>query len=166
MVRRVSVAALALASFGCSQTPRTQVMLVIDTDITNVDTLYVEASSPEGRMQIANAFVGPSEPPLPRVLGLAQQTSGRLGPFTVRVTAREGSRDRYTRTLRFDFQPRRTLQLHVALPASCITTRCEPDETCAEAGCRPILVAAPELTEWTGDPTPAPLILAMPDGGV
>ena len=152
---------------GCSQTPRTEVLLVVDTDLRGpdgIDTFVVNVFSPEGDAQLADAMI--VDGALPRTLGLVHE-GGRLGPFTAVVEGRRGVTPQLQRTVRFSFQQGRTLMLRVDLLAQCVGTSCLGDQTCAAGGCRSIDVAPEELVEWTG--TPAPLdvdaAVAPSDGG-
>jgi hypothetical protein len=160
---RTNQLALALAALvapclvmaGCSQAPRTEVVLVVDTDLRGsdgVDTFLVTVTSPEGQVQLADAMI--ADGALPRTLGLVYD-GGRLGPFTAVVEGRRGVTPRLERTVRFTFQEGRTLMLRVDLLAQCVGTTCPAEQTCASGGCRAIDVGPEELVEWTG--TPAPL---------
>jgi hypothetical protein len=144
-------AAMLLAA--CS-TPRTQVMLVVDTDIRpprGLDSFTVAITGPDGETRTSTATLGADQPGLPRTLALVHE-QGPLGPFTVRVAGNTGPSERVARTARFTFQPERTLMLRIDLLASCIGVSCAAEQTCAADGCRAVDVAAAELTEWTGTP--------------
>lgn len=172
MVKAVGLGLIALlASTGCSPTPRTEVVLVVDTDLRGpggVDTFYVEVTSPKGELQSATAMV--ADGALPRTLGLVHE-GGRLGPYTARVEGRSGVTPLVSRRARFSFQEGRTLMVRVDLLAACVASTCTGEETCAAGGCRSIDLAPEELVEWTGTPAPLDVDAAVPpvdaggDGG-
>jgi hypothetical protein len=145
--------ALAAAGAGCSNTtPRTEVIVVVDSDLrgpTGINNIIATVLGPEGDIQMSNAQLGPDDAPLPRTLGLVWD-GGDLGPFTVRLTGNRGGLTLAERAARFYFQEGRTLVLRMDLLASCEGITCPTMQTCGETGCRSIDVAASELTEWTG----------------
>jgi hypothetical protein len=172
MVRTLA-SCLALLLLAACSTPRTQVMLVVDTDLRpprGLDSFTVAITGPDGTTRTSTATLGADQPPLPRTLALVHE-EGPLGPFTVRVAGNTGPSERLARTARFTFQPERTLMLRIDLLASCIGATCSADQTCAEGGCRATDVAPAELTEWTGnpralEPDAAVSVDAGSDGGV
>lgn len=160
VARGLSVLLLALVA-GCV-TPRTEVILVVDTDLrgpTGIDRFLVEVTSPEGEVMTATAMLDDGQP-LPRTLGLFWE-GGRLGPYRVRVQGNLGGATRVERTARFTFQQNRTLYFRVDLLASCVGRACGAEQSCDASGCRAWDLAEGELMVWTG--TPAPLDV---DGGV
>ncbi len=155
------VLALTLLA-GCT-TSRTEVILVVDTDLRGtggIDNLSVEVTTPAGATTTSLATLGPGQPALPRTLGLVHE-DGALGPYSVHVVGKTGAAVRVTRDVRFTLQEGRTLMLRIDLVASCESARCGSGQTCAAGACRSIDLALSELTEWTG--TPPALVL---DGAV
>lgn len=155
---RVRCAALAMLAasvlVACNQSPRTQVMVVVDTDLrgpTGIDNVIATVIGPDGATQMSLATVGAGEPGWPRTLGLVWD-GGRLGPFTVRLTGNRGGALLVERTARFSFQEGRTLVLRMDLLARCMGESCGSGQTCGESGCRSVEVDPSELTEWTGTP--------------
>lgn len=142
---------------GCAQTPRTEVILVVDTDIRGpegLDSIQVSVRDPDGAdMQRASATLGSGQPSLPRTLGLVLEGDRpRLGPYTATVTGNRLGVPLIARTLRFDFQRGRTLSILVELLASCRGVTCGADQTCAEGGCRSVQLTPEELSAWDGHP--------------
>ena len=154
---------LALTLLAGCTTSRTEVILVVDTDLRGtggIDNLSVEVTTPAGATTTSLATLGPGQPALPRTLGLVHE-DGALGPYSVHVVGKTGAAVRVTRDVRFTFQEGRTLMLRIDLVASCESARCGSGQTCAAGACRSIDLAPSELTEWTG--TPPALVL---DGAV
>jgi hypothetical protein len=153
VISRSSLLALALVVTACaSNTPRTEVIVVVDTDLrgpSGIDSLFIEVTSPSGDRQTSMARLGDGEAPLPRSIGLLWET-GPLGPFTVRVAGNSGGTERVTRTARFTFQRSQTLILPMNLLARCERTTCMSAETCGESGCRSVDIAPAELLPYAG----------------
>jgi hypothetical protein len=155
----VSAVAAALAA-GCT-TPRTELIVVSDTDLAvpdQLDRIVFEVVGPEGQMASASADPAAG---LPAYLGVVH-SEGALSPVEVRVLGRLGGLDVVERRARTAFQKDRTLVLPMNLFASCAgaMSLCSAVETCAESGCRPVDVDESELLEWDG--TPAGLDGGMP----
>lgn len=153
----VICAALGALVGGCGQTPRTEVILVVDTDIRGpegLDSIQILVRDPDGAdMQRASATLGAGQPSLPRTLGLVLEGErARLGPYTATVTGNRLGVPLIARTLRFDFQRGRTLSILVELLASCRGVTCGADQTCAEGGCRSVQIAPDEFNGWDGNP--------------
>ena len=108
------VLALGVGAASCtSTTPRTEVLVVIDTDLRGpggIDNLYIEVTSPGGNRQMSTATLGAGEAPLPRSIGLVYD-QGPLGPFEVHVIGNTGGTLRVERTARFTFVRDQTLIL-------------------------------------------------------
>ncbi|MDQ3031321.1 MAG: hypothetical protein M3Y87_02815 [Myxococcota bacterium] len=150
-MRRSLVALVALVAAACA-TPRTEVLVVTDTDLRGpggIDTIFATVTSPTGEMQTSMATLGPGQPSLPRTLGLVWD-GGRLGPYTVRLTGNAGGAMLVSRAATFSFQEQRTLVLRMDLLARCQGVTCGGEQTCGETGCRAIAVEPAELQEWTG----------------
>jgi len=146
-------AVLALAA--CSTEARTEVIVVVDSDMTvpdELDEITIAVQGPDmGEPRLSTATLGPGEPGLPRMLGLVHET-GELGPFAVQAVGRHAGTDTVGRMARFRFQPHRTLVLTMHLLRRCTMPTCAVSTTCGETGCRPVDVAADELLSWTGEP--------------
>jgi len=145
---------VAVAMSGCGDDPRTEVLVVSDTDFAapgEVDEIRFVIVAPDGDTRSAVADLS-SGGPLPAVLGLVHE-GGSLGPFEVSAEARLGSAALVRRTARFSLQQGRTLMLSLPLLRSCQGAMCATDQTCAPGGCRSVDVAPAELVEWTGPPS-------------
>jgi len=166
MVKASSILVAGLLLAACT-TSRTEVMLVVDTDMRGVgglDTIRVEVISPDGATTTSTATLGVGQPPLPRTLGLVH-AEGPLGPFSVRVVGSTATIERVSRVARFTFQEDRTLTLRIDLLAACTSVSCGTGQTCAAGACRSVDISPGELTEWTGTPPPLVLDGAVPDAG-
>lgn len=169
---RASSAALGVVSScliaACSVTPRTEVIVVTDTDLRGpggLDEMVIEVTAPDGTMmQRATARLGPGDPPLPRTLGLLW-SSGALGRFTVRVSGNIAGVTRLTRSARFSFVQGQTRVLRIDLLGRCVGVACASTETCGEMGCRALDVADSELLPWTGVVPGLDAGVAPVDGG-
>lgn len=149
----LALAASCSASCGGDST-LTEVVIVVDSDLDvpgDIDEIFIEVTSPRGELQTSSAPLGAGQPRLPRTLGMIHE-GGRLGPFTVRVLARDAGGTRVSRTARFSFEQGESRRLRVFLPASCVAVTCDTDQTCSESGCAGIDV--PELEPWTGSVAP------------
>ncbi|NIW27579.1 MAG: hypothetical protein GWN25_10235, partial [Actinobacteria bacterium] len=153
-MRRIPfLALLALVALGCGTDPRTEVIVVVDSDLdvpAELDEITIEVIAPSGDTQSSVATLGDGEPGLPRTLGLVH-TGGSLGPFTVEVTGLQGGSPVVTRGATFQFQPEQTLVLTMHLVRSCTTIACGAGETCTESGCQNP-DSTGRLTVWTGTP--------------
>ena len=161
MARLLSLSFVALLALGCSTDPRTEVIVVIDSDLmvpSELDELTIDVTAPDGEMQSSTAALGDGEPTLPRTLGLLH-TGGSLGPFAVTATGLLGGSAIVSRDATFEFQPDQTLVLTMHLVRDCITASCGGGQTCTESGCQ-----SPDstgrLTVWTGTP---PRLGEVPD---
>jgi hypothetical protein len=174
MVIHTRMIALSIALAGCAVTPRTEVIVVVDTNLRGpggIDTIFIDVTAPDGTTtQSAIARLGVGEALLPRTLGLLHERD-RLGPYTVSARGNTGGALRVARTARFSFVPGRTLVLRMDLLASCEGHACSAGQTCGESGCRSIDVAPGELLEWNGAAPgldasiPEARDAARPDGG-
>ncbi|RLB49717.1 MAG: hypothetical protein DRJ42_20420 [Deltaproteobacteria bacterium] len=145
MTRTALLASLLLAA--CT-TPRTQIMVATDTDLsipTEIDSIVIEVIGPDGTTQLANADVAT----LPAYLGVYHET-GALGPVLVRAVGRRAGGDVVERRAQLDFQPERTVLLRMNLLASCVGVSCGAGETCTESGCASSLVDGTGLPDWAG----------------
>ncbi len=162
--------ALAAALLCACTTPRTEILLVTDTDLavpSELDQMRVQVTSPGGEVQSSEASFGPGELPPPRVLGLVNDT-GRLGPYSFTVQGLRAGGVIVERRGEFYFQAQRTLVLRVRLTRDCLGVSCSATETCAAGACRDVEIQPEELEEWDGQ-VPIPMLDASvpppEDGG-
>jgi hypothetical protein len=151
-LRAATLLSAALALPACT-TPRTEIIVVVDTDLdvpAQIDEIVIEATGPDGapRSATARSLVASS---LPATLGLIHE-SGPLGPIEVRAAGRLAGADVVERVARVFFVSRQTRVLELHLVGACMGVACPEGETCAESGCRPVEVAEEELGRWTGRP--------------
>lgn len=150
--RVVALTASLLAFVGCT-TPRTEVIVITDTNMAvpdQIDELRIEVTSPDGDVQSASAFLQvPGAAPPPRTLGLVHD-DGQLGPFRVRAIGRLDDVNVIERVAVFTFQPQRTLVLRLDLNRDCLGTMCSSEMTCAGGTCRSVQIEPDELEPWDG----------------
>lgn len=139
------------------QTP-TQIVLVVDSDLeaavdpTEIDELQVTVIDPVGDRMVARAMFGAGEVRLPRTLGITNDESARLGPYTVDIRAVKNSEIIVRRRAVFTFVPNEIRRLRVFLPRACAGAVCDLGETCVEGGvCGSTEIP---LEEWTGSVAP------------
>jgi len=147
----VGLAAVLAAGCAAEAVKRTEVVVVVDTDLTvpgQLDGLKITAVSARGEEKVARAaFERPSD--LPGTLGLLHP-GGALGPFRVVVAGVLGDAVVVTREAEFSFVAGATLTLSMNLLRSCVGVMCALDETCAEGGCVSKKVPTSALTPWNG----------------
>ena len=158
-LKRTSLACalVALASMTGCTAPRTEVIVITNTDLSvpdELDQILIEVTGPDAEVQTASANLRTGLRP-PRHLGLVHD-GGRLGPFSVRVRGLLASAPVVERTAVFEFQPDRTLVLRVDLLEECVGVACTGETTCAAGGCRARTIAPEELEEFDGQ---------LPDAG-
>lgn len=150
VVRFAAVVAVLLAGTvveGCTS-PRTEVIVSVDTDVTSVDEISIDVTSPTGTTRTSTATLGAGQPPLPRTLGLVWN-GGELGPFVIRAAGLSGGVQVLQRVADFQFQRGRTLVLHVDLLARCTGVSCPGGQTCGDSGCRSTTIDPAELALYT-----------------
>lgn len=138
---------VALLSPGCAT--RTEVLLVVDSDIPGLNQITVSSTSPSGTMQSSSAVIGTGDLPLPRTLGMTW-SSGPLGPYTVLVTGYHNGVALVSRTASFSFVQNQTRILHLDLLLRCQIVTCPSGQSCGESGCAPIAVPESALDPYTG----------------
>jgi len=151
MVKPSVVFLSALLALGCAS-PRTEILIVTGSDFDvpgELDQIEIEVRSPDDVVQRSMANLGPSQPPLPRVLGLYYET-GALGPYLVTVTGRSGGSTVVTREAEITFIRGATRMLRLDLLRSCEGMSCRGNQTCGASGCRSRTIDPEELEEWTG----------------
>lgn len=147
---------------GCEADPRTEVIVVVDSDLVipdEIDTIEIAVTAPGGEIKEALASLS-SAGELPSTLGLVHN-EGSLGPFEVQVTGTRNSEGVVERFATFTFIRGQTLVLAMHLPWSCVgVPSCPQGQTCSEHGCVDVDVG--QLPAWTG--TPPRLDTTTPDG--
>jgi alpha-tubulin suppressor-like RCC1 family protein len=144
-----------IAAAGCAPQP-TQIVLVVDTDITSPDPLRridIEASSSRAApLRFDLPLDAASTPELPFTLTLFPQGSPDVD-VVVRVRAID--RDDVPiaiRDVRTRFVPGSSRMLYVVLAERCLGVRCAAGETCDETGCRGVAIPGETLPAFTAPP--------------
>ncbi|MBZ0118994.1 MAG: hypothetical protein K8H88_18505 [Sandaracinaceae bacterium] len=144
--------ALVFLLSGCTE-PVTEVMLVIDTDLSVPDELDGVNVSVLGTDGLTKMAVGPitTANDLPRTVALVHR-GGPTGPLLVTVTGTLRGGNRIQRRARFSFVPGEIRVLRVDLLRQCLPNElpapCGPDETCGPTGCRAVDVQEQELLPY------------------
>jgi hypothetical protein len=139
-----------LAAFSCSpdSLPLTQVMVVVDSDIAQVDSVRVRVEG-MGDPKVATAE-DLAKRPLPRTVAIVYR-GGPLGPITVTADALAGKATLVSRRVEFSFVRGRNLTLTIVLEQSCVEVACEADgDTCIDGGCESAEVDSTRLSDWSG----------------
>jgi hypothetical protein len=148
-----SILALECAALvaGCSATPLTQLIVVVDTDYAvpaELDTIaigVVGPEMPEDPVRVAPAIIG-----LPVTLGLVHR-GGVLGPITVSVEGELGGSARVRRVVRTSFVASESRVLWVDLLRACDGPICtDVETTCLAGSCGGIDVDPRRLPLYAG----------------
>jgi hypothetical protein len=163
MVRAVLViaclsATLLLGCDGDEVNTRTQLMLVADTDIADLNQIQFDVREDlrvrtSGRLAVASGDA-------PFTMAVLRE-EGSLGPLVVSARGFRGDTPLVERSAVISFSPGKTLTVVLHLVQSCVTLQCESDETCTERGCQLPAVGTP--TPWNGT---APRLEAALDAGL
>ncbi len=154
MTRRPSAlatVALAAALASC-RAPRTEIVLRVDTDMTQgpgatLTAVRVEVSRPLNGEQLTTfrrQFVlrgDPMSPFLPADMGILPRENDVTTPITVVVAAMQGDTELFSTSSTVTFERDRTTQLDVFLADRCreATSRmCPTGFTCGRSGCEPV----------------------------
>jgi hypothetical protein len=141
----IALAALALA--GCSETKaRTQLMLVADTNIPNLNAIQFEVSD-EGRSESAEATTLDAGPATLAVV----PTGDELGPLRVTAYGVRRNVRIVERSAVVSFVPHQTRVVELHLLASCIVNDCGSGQTCTENDCQPEELSDDDLPSWSGE---------------
>lgn len=149
-----SAAALLFALCACQAEPepRTEILLVVDSDLRvpdQLDRLEVRVEGPGELVQSAAAQLDDTNNPLPRSVALVHR-GGPLGPLHATVQGKSGDQVVIAREARLSFLAGRTLVLPMHLAASCLGFDCG-EQTCTERGCESIDVDPTTLAPYAGD---------------
>jgi hypothetical protein len=153
-----------LALLACSEEarPRTELVVVVDSDLTvpdQLDEVVIAAQGPGSTSHEASAALGDGEPRLPRYLTFDHQ-KGPLGPIAVTVSGKRRGQTVLTREADVSFVAGRTLVLPLHLAQRCVDVSCERGESCAENGCEQSAIDESSLDEWSGD---KPILMSDPE---
>lgn len=160
--RRLCSALLAWSVWSCSapELPRTEVVVVVDTDLAlgeELDALRIEVTGPGELAQSASAELEAGSA-LPQTLGLVHERGAR-GPIRVLALGMLDGQEVLRREAELSFIEDKTLTLPMHLVRACVAHACGEAQTCSEHGCISSEVDATRLSEWHGSPP----TLADPD---
>jgi hypothetical protein len=152
MVRAVLIATLACCALisGCADdkaTPRTQLVLVADTDITTLDFVQFEVSGANVPAKSERASVAGEDPPYTLAV---LRDHGPLDDVTVSARGYQGSTLVVERSALVSFVPHETLTVPLHLLRSCMNVQCGEGKTCAEHGCQDAALDPDQLAPWHG----------------
>lgn len=147
-LRVLWLALLCAAPFSCgkSKTPVTELVLVADTNITNLDTIRFEISGDDRNESEQDT---PREDGSPLTLGVVRST-GSLGPIRVSAVGMRAGREVVEHSAEVSFVQGKTLVVELHLLTSCENTRCLSDQTCDEGACVSNQLDADQLSPWNG----------------
>ena len=133
MRRLIGFVALLLAA-SCGGGP-TEIVLVINTNIPEIDGLRVDVTFPRGGTSGSDADL--TAQPAPRRLVLVHD-AGPLGPVMVRVHGLQGATEIVMVERALTFEAGETLTLEILLSADCQALSCAARTSCGNDGrCRP-----------------------------
>jgi hypothetical protein len=144
---------LALGACGADERPLTQLILVADTDVPNIDTIQFEVNEAPGpKKELAQAAHDASRGSA--FVSLVHD-QGSLGPITVVARGLRAGVVQIERTQRVSFVPDQTRVVPLHLFASCLRPpKCTADQACDASGCIPKDMTEAQLLPWTGTPPP------------
>ena len=141
---------------------RTELMLVADTDIDNLDSIIFEVTDGD---RIESEEGSPRDGGEPLTLGVVL-ADGSSGPIRVSAQGMRAGRAVVERSAVVSFVPAKTLVVVLHLFASCESRRCLSNQTCSERGCESNQLDGDQLEEWTGSPPAIGGSLLADGGGV
>lgn len=167
MVRAVLVTAglslaLLLGCAGEEVNARTQLMLVADTDIADLNQIEFEVREdlPEDARVRKSEKITVESSDAPFTMAVLRE-QGSLGPLIVSARGFRGSTLLVERNALVSFTPGKTLTVVLHLVQSCVDLQCAGGETCTERGCEPPDANVP--APWNGT---APTLENALDAGV
>lgn len=166
--RRSAWLALAMVTSalgGACQVKRTEIVLRVNTDMTQgagnaLSSVRVRVQRGAASPTFARTFVldgTPTGPFLPADMGIVPFENNIDQPITVSVTAFSGMTELFTHQSTVTFERERTTQLDVFLADRCrdpAAQMCPSGSTCGASGCEPI--ARPTLPSFTESDASAP----------
>lgn len=150
-VGRLLCALACLSACQSETVARTELLLVVDTDLRvpdQLDRLDVHVEGPAGVAQDTSAALADDNNPLPRSVALVHE-GGPLGPVHATVRGTLAGVVVLTREARLSFIAGKTLVLPMHLTSRCVGVTCG-DLTCSEAGCTSIDIDPSTLLPYTG----------------
>lgn len=149
--RLVALSTLVLGACAAEERPLTQLILVADTDVANVDTIQFEVSE-AGQPELERAQAAYSASSGPAYVSLVRD-EGSLGPLTVVARGLRAGAVQIERTQHVSFVAKQTRVVPLHLFASCLRPpRCTPEQACDGSGCIARDLSEAQLLPWTGAP--------------
>ncbi len=157
----LSVLLLSAGASACAPDPKplTQLILVADTDLSEIDRIEFTAQGEGHQDQTAEAARAPGDGP--SYVAIVRK-EGSLGPLTVTARGFDGEVALVERVHQVSFVQDETRVVPLHLVGSCRNARCGGAETCSESGCVDRALPATQLAEWSGQP---PGLLTAVDAG-
>ncbi|HEY8428488.1 MAG TPA: hypothetical protein VIL20_08950 [Sandaracinaceae bacterium] len=144
--------ALALLLSACSD--RTQLIVVVDSDLVVPDELEeirVTVVGPSGMSaEAAQALGQEGGPALPLTLGV-RPAGEALGPIEVTVEGRLGGEAVVSRVATTSLVRGEVRMLYMFLSRDCRGIECGHGRTCTESGCTSTAIDPEDLPPWTGE---------------
>jgi hypothetical protein len=159
----------ALGACSADDRPLTQLILVADTDVNNIDSIQFEVSG-LGSVDKETAQAAHSATTGPAFVSIVRD-DGSLGPLTVVARGLRGNDVAIERTQRVSFVAKQTRVVLLHLFASCLRApRCAAELACDGSGCIAQELSPAQLLTWTGTPprlngTPGPMDGGSSDAG-
>ena len=151
--RLVLLGTFTLGACAADERPLTQLILVADTDLPNIDTIQFEVSDAAGTKkelaQSAHSATSGSA-----FVSLVRD-QGSPGPITVVARGLRAGAVLIERTQHVSFVADQTWVVPLHLFASCLKPpRCTAEQACDASGCIPKDLTEDQLLPWTGAPPP------------
>lgn len=134
---------------GCSEgeRPITELVLVADTNLPNVDEIRFEVvSTADPSLRQTKSRVPDGTPSFLSVV----RDEGPLGPLDVTARALVKGVSQLSRTHRVSFVRNQTRVVALHLFAECVALKCQ--DACDGSSCVPTELGADDLTGWSGEP--------------
>lgn len=152
-MRNTTLACIACSMllFGCEGASLTQIMVVIDSDISvpsELDAVRVEVTGAEN-MVATGTLTGDDGVRLPRTVALLYR-GGSMGPLRIRVVGSVDGADVVSKLAITSFVEGETLTLPMFLAARCRPVSCEENQTCAAGRCISASIDPARLESWSG----------------
>ncbi len=143
---------MASTVLGCSPSPATQLIVVVDTDLaipTALDGVEVAVTRPDGTVARQRQALS-SRALLPLTLTVLAEHDA-LGPVAIEASGVHGTATVVTRQAQVMLVRGQTRVVTMHLTASCVGVVCaRASDTCTESGCASRVVTDPP--PWTGTP--------------
>lgn len=165
--RAAALAALAVAASLPACRGVTEIVLVVDTDLTvpvDLDRIDVDVAGSLATPTISVDLTAPGVGAFPLTLGLTP--AGSPGPVTVTVTGWSQNKPVVAQQAGTDFVEGSQRMLRMLLLRSCAGTTCATGDSCGAGGCASATRPGSALPPWTGALPERPVLATtLPIGG-